>query len=66
MYQMHEQGAIGRGYMGNSPENFLMLRDEARKRGFEGGLQMHKYRIVERREEGSTVVVRYEYEGPAE
>jgi death-on-curing protein len=66
MYVMHDQGAVGRAYMGNSPEDFVLLMDEARRSGFEGGLQMHRYRIVERREEGNTVVVRYEYEGPAE
>ena len=65
MYWMHDRGALGNAYMGNSLENFEFLKEQARISGFTGGLQAHKYRIVERREEGNTVFVRYTYDGLA-
>jgi transcriptional regulator with XRE-family HTH domain len=65
-YMVHDRGAIGKAFMGNSLENFKFLMEQARKNGFTGGLQAHKYQIVDRREEGNTVIVRYEYKGLAE
>jgi hypothetical protein len=61
-YQMHNNGTVGRAYMGLPPTRFFEMV-ELRKEHGPAPLQAPKYQSVERREEGDTVIVRYEFVG---
>jgi hypothetical protein len=61
-YAACNRGEIGRAFAGN-PIHFAFLMRQAEAAGFRGGLKMPKYQIVERRTEGDTVFVKYQYQG---
>jgi hypothetical protein len=59
---MHNNGTVGRAYMGLPPTRFIEMVEQRKKHG-PAPFQAPKYQIVERREEGDTVIVRYEFVG---
>jgi hypothetical protein len=60
-YEAHHQGKIGSAFMGVPPHAALDLTEsDFFKYAQEGA---HKYEVVDRREDGNTVFVRYRHRG---